>query len=149
MPRTIQKQISAFTKQINLNTISFPLCHIHQNPNKSYSPAQSGTTNLDSSVRQTGGCFTNVSQAHQNDIAKIHNASNHIYDENFKLKLCPCAQSMALGIRTKFQLALGTRTKFQLVMLIGSAIFAIHKFRDNILESWRNVSETNPRLTSI
>ena len=82
--------------------------------------------------RVTGGCFTNVSRALQNNLAKIYDASNHIYGENFKLKLCMCAQSMALG----------TRTKFQLEMLIGSAISATHKFRDNILESSRNVSET-------
>ena len=35
----------------------------------------------------TGGCFTNVSRALQNNLAKIHNTRNHIYDENFKLKL--------------------------------------------------------------
>ena len=81
-----------------------------------------------------GGCFSNVSRALQNDLAKIYNASNHIYGENFKLKRCTCAQSMALG----------TRTKFQLEMLIGSAISATHKFRENILESSRNVSETTP-----
>ena len=81
-----------------------------------------------------GDCFTNVSQALQNNLAKIYNASNHIYGENFKLKLCTCAQSMALG----------TRTKLQFEMLIGSAISATHKFRENILESSQNVSETTP-----
>ena len=40
-----------------------------------------------------GGCFTNVSRALQNNLAKIYNARNHIYGENFKLKLCTCAQS--------------------------------------------------------
>ena len=59
---------------------------------------------------------------------------NVIY-ENFKLKLCMCAQSMALG----------TRTKFRLEILIRSTISAIHKFRENILESSRIVSETTPR----
>ena len=81
-----------------------------------------------------GGCFTNVSRALQNNLAKIHNTRNHIYDQNFKLKLWTCAQSMALG----------TRTKFQLEILITSTISAIHKFRENILESSRNVSETTP-----
>ena len=76
-----------------------------------------------------------ISRALQNNLAKIHNARNHIYVENFKLKLCMCAQSMALG----------TRTKFQLEILIRSTISAIHKFRENILESSRNVSETTPR----
>ena len=83
------------------------------------------------------GCFTNVSRALQNNLAKIYNANNNIYGENFKLKLCTCAQSMALG----------TRTKFQLEILIRSAISAIHKFRENILESSRNVSETTPWIT--
>ena len=41
--------------------------------------------------------------------------------------------------------ALGTRTKFQLEILIRTMIPAIHKFRENILESSRNVSETPPR----
>ena len=71
-----------------------------------------------------GGCFTNVSRALQNNLAIIHNTRNHIYGENFKLKLCTCAQSMAL--------------------LITSTISAIHKFRENILESSWNVSETTP-----
>ena len=45
-----------------------------------------------------------------------------------------CAQSMALG----------THKKFQLEIIIRSTISAIHKFRKNILESSRNVSETTP-----
>ena len=81
------------------------------------------------------GCFTNVLLALQNNLAKIYKTRNDIYGENFKLKLCACAQSMALG----------TRTKFQLEILIRSTISAIHKFRDNILESWPKVSETAPR----
>ena len=80
------------------------------------------------------GCFTNVSRALQKNLAKIYNARNHIYSENFKLKLCTCAQSMGLG----------TRTKFQLEILIRSTISAIQKFREIILESSRNVSETTP-----
>ena len=36
-------------------------------------------------------------------------------------------------------------TKFQLEILIRNTISAIHKFRENILESSRNVSETTPR----
>ena len=82
-----------------------------------------------------GGCFTKVSRALQNNLAKIHNARNHHYGENFKLKLCTCAQSIALG----------SRTKFQLEILIKSTISVIHKFRENILESSRNLSETTPR----
>ena len=94
---------------------------------------------VDSSLEGPGGCFTNVPRALQNNLAKIHNTRNHIYDQNFKLKLCTCAQSMALG----------TRTKFQLEILITSTISAIHKFRENILESSRNVSETTPRLPCV
>ena len=39
---------------------------------------------------EPGGCFTNFSRALQNNLAKIYNASNHIYGENFKLKFCKC-----------------------------------------------------------
>ena len=83
---------------------------------------------------RSGGCFTNVLRALQNNLAKIYNTRNDIYGENFKLKLCTCAQSMALG----------TRTKFQLEILIRSTISAIYKFRENILESSQNVSEPPP-----
>ena len=44
---------------------------------------------------ESGVCFTNVSRALQNNLAKIGNARNHIFDKNFKLKFCTCAQSMA------------------------------------------------------
>ena len=77
-----------------------------------------------------GGCFTNVSRALLNNVAKVHSAKNHIHSQNFKLKLCKCAQSIALG----------TRTHFQLEIIIRSTISAIHKFRENSLESSRNVS---------
>ena len=79
----------------------------------------------------TGGCLTNVSRALHIHLAKMHNARNHIYGENFKLKLCMC-----------------TRTKFQLEILIWSTISAIHEFRENISESSRNVSETTPRSSN-
>ena len=81
-----------------------------------------------------GDCLTNVSRALQNNLAKLYNAGNHICVENFKLKLCTCAQSYALG----------TRTKFQLEILIRSTVPAIHKFWENILESSRNVNQTIP-----
>ena len=41
--------------------------------------------------------FINASLVFQNNLTKIYNARNHIYGENFKLKLCTCAQSMAFG----------------------------------------------------
>ena len=80
-----------------------------------------------------GGCSIIVSQALQTNRTKIHNIKYHTYGENFKLKLCTCAQSMALGTRTKLEI------------LIKSMISAIHKFRENILERSRNASETTPR----
>ena len=86
-------------------------------------------------LKKPGGCFTNVSRALQNNLAKIYSARNHIYGENFKPKLCTCAQSMALG----------TRTKFRLEILIRSTISVMQKFRKNILESSPIVSETPPR----
>ena len=59
-----------------------------------------------------GGCFTNVLWALQNNLAKIYSVKNHIFSENFKLKLCTCAQSMALGTRTKFQLEILIKRRF-------------------------------------
>ena len=61
--------------------------------------------------------FTNVSRALQNNLAKIYNARNYIYVENFKLKFCTCAQSISLG----------TSTTFQLEVLMRRMIYAIHK----------------------
>ena len=89
-----------------------------------------------------GGCFTYIVWALKNYLAKIYNARNHIYGENFKLKLCTCAQNMALG----------TGTKFQLEILIRSMIFTIHKFREYILElvaeRWWN-TPTPPQTQAI
>ena len=58
--------------------------------------------------------------------------------ENFKLKLCTCAQGHALG----------TRTKFQLEILSINVISGIVYFREIILESSRNISATTlwPKL---
>ena len=97
------------------------------------------TWNRNDQVQHAGGCFNSVSRVLQNNLAKIHNARNHFYGENFKLKICTCAQSMALG----------THTKFQLEILIRSTISAIHKFWKNILESSRNASETTPYMVSM
>ena len=82
------------------------------------------------------GCFTNVSRALQNNFAKIYNARNNIYAENFKLNLCTCAQSHALG----------TCTKFQLELLMRRTILVIYKFWENVLESSQNIRETPPWL---
>ena len=61
-------------------------------------------------------------------ISKLYNARNHIYGENFKLKLCMCAQSFGHTYK----------------ILLRSMISPILKFQENILESSWNVSETPP-----
>ena len=58
--------------------------------------------------------------------------TNSTCDENFNLKLCTCAQSLALG----------TRTNFQIEILTINVISGVVYFRENILGSLRNVSET-------
>ena len=90
----------------------------------------------------SGGCFTNVSRALQSNLVKMCNAIImiiYIYGENFKLKLCTCDQSIALG----------TCTDFQLESLTRSTISATHKFRENIFESLWNINETTPRSQCI
>ena len=59
------------------------------------------------------GWFTNVSQALQSNLTNIYNARNHSYGENFKLKHCTYAQSMALGTRTKVQLEIPIRNIYK------------------------------------
>ena len=83
-----------------------------------------------------GGCFTNVSRALQNILSIFVHCRNRPSDANFKLTLCTCAQSHALG----------TRSKFQLEILTINVISAILYFREIVLESSRNVSETTPKL---
>ena len=83
-----------------------------------------------------GGCFINISRALQDILPKFVYCKNRTSCENFKLKLCTCAQSHALG----------TCTKFQLEILTINVISGIAYFRKIILESSRNVSETTPRL---
>ena len=82
-----------------------------------------------------GGCFTNTSWALQNILSQFVYRRNRTSYENFKLKLCMCAQSHALG----------THTKFRLEILSLNVISSIVDFREIILESSRNVSETTPR----
>ena len=78
-----------------------------------------------------GGRFTNVSRALQNIISKFVSCKNRTFYGNVKLKLCMWAH-------------LGTRMKFQLGILTINVIFGILYFRENILKSSRNVSETTP-----
>ena len=80
------------------------------------------------------GRFTNISQALQNILSKFVYCRNCTSYENFKLKLCTCAQSHALG----------TCTKFQLEILTINVLSGIVYFCEILLKSSRNVSETTP-----
>ena len=80
------------------------------------------------------GCFTNVLRALQNVLSKFVYCRYLSSAENFKVKLCMCAQSMALG----------THTKFQIKILNRSMIYNIVYFHKIILESSWNISETIP-----
>ena len=82
-----------------------------------------------------GGCFTDVLRALQDILSKFVYRRNLTSYETFKLKLCTCAQSHALG----------TGTKFQLEIITVNVISGIDYFWEIILESLRNVSETTPR----
>ena len=89
-------------------------------------------------VQGPGGCFTNVPRALQHILSKFVCCRNRTSYDHFKLKLCSCAQSHALG----------TRTKFQLEILTINVITGIVYFREIILESSQNVSETWGESTS-
>ena len=78
-----------------------------------------------------GSCFTNVLRALQNILSKFVYCRNHTSYENFKLKLCMCAQSHALG------------TKFQLEILTVNVISGIWYFCGIILDSSWDISETS------
>ena len=67
---------------------------------------------LSSAWDKPGDCFTNVSRVLQNNLAKIYNVINHIYGENFKLKLCTRDQSIALGTRYSFRLTFSYEMRF-------------------------------------
>ena len=56
----------------------------------------------------SGVCFTDILWALQNILLQFMYCRNHTSDKNFKLKLCTCAQSHALGTCTKFQLEILT-----------------------------------------
>ena len=92
-----------------------------------------------STPRVPGGCFTNVSRALQDILLNFVYCRIRTSYENFKLKLCTCAQSMTLG----------TRTKFQFEILTINVISSIVYFRDIILERSRNVSETTLWSTAL
>ena len=102
------------------------------------SPANNATAISTVRRRVPGGCFTSVSRALQNILLICVYRRNSTCGENFKLKFCTCAQSYALG----------TRTYFQLEMLTINMISGVVYFREIILESSRNVSETTHRSPS-
>ena len=79
----------------------------------------------DNQCQWAWGCFTNISRALQSILSKFVYCGNSTWYANFKLKLCTCAQSHALG----------TRTKFQLEILTINVILGIVYFREIILES--------------
>ena len=81
-----------------------------------------------------GGCFTNALRAVQYNLVKINNTRAHLYGQNFKLKLCTCARSVALHIHKSFNLEI----------IIRNTIPAIQKFPENILDSSTNLSKTTP-----
>ena len=81
-----------------------------------------------------GGWFANILWALQNILLKFVYCRNRTSYENFKLKLCMCAQSMALS----------THTEFQRDILTINVISGIEYFRKIILESLQNVGETTP-----
>ena len=113
-PTTFCQDQQLFTLQINV--------YFFQNPDQ-----------------ETGGCFTLTFHELFKRISQKYTMPEitfivRISSWNFVPRLCTCAQSMALG----------TRTKFQLEILIRSTISAKQKFREIILESLRNVSETTP-----
>ena len=74
-----------------------------------------------------GGCFTNVSQALQNILSKFVYCGNRASYENFTLKLCTGAQSMALGTRTKFQLEIHTINVFSGVVYFRKLFWRARK----------------------
>ena len=68
----------------------------------------------------------------QNILSKFVYCRNRISCENFKLKLCTCVQSHALGTRTKFQLGILP------INVISGSVY----FNKIILKSSWNVRET-------
>ena len=71
-------------------------------------------------------------------LSKIVYCRNRTFYENVKLKLCTCAQSMALG----------THTKFQFEILTMNVISGIVYFCKIILEGLWNVGKTPPVVWS-
>ena len=88
-----------------------------------------------SSPSKHPGCQGIVSRALQNILSNFVYCRSRTSYANFKLTLCTCAQSHALG----------TCTKFQLEMFTINVISSIVYFREIVLESSWYVGETPPR----
>ena len=70
-----------------------------------------------------GGWFANVSRALQNILSKFVCCRNRTSYGHFKLKLCSCAQSKALGTRTNFQLEILTINVITGIVYIFARLF--------------------------
>ena len=97
----------------------------------------SGACSLSQS-EDPGRCFTNVSRALQNILWNFVYCRNRTSYANFKLTLCTCAQSMALGTRTKFQLEIIT------INVISSIIY----FRETVWRARETLVKQPPGLIS-
>ena len=84
------------------------------------------------------GCCTNVSRALQGILSKFMYFTNCTSCEKFMLKFCTCAQSHALG----------TRTKFQLEILIINGISGIVYFRKIICRARETFVKPPPERNS-
>ena len=100
--------------------------------------------------RMPGSCFTNILQAFQKNLAKIHNARNPIYGKNLKLKLCMCAQSHALGTRTTFQLDVQFRQYINLETIFWRAheILMKHPLLCELGGKWQKICMISISLCS-
>ena len=158
-PNALERWYSVWCQKCRKSPGTFPfyreMSYFYPQPETNVLLLSSTWDTLPSTISgDIGGCFTNVSRALQNDIAKIHNATNHIYGLPELTRGRPTAGSGVPGVNLRWEFqaenflcaqSMGTRTKFQLGILIRSTISAIHKFRENILEGSRNVSEITPR----
>ena len=80
-----------------------------------------------SPIQCPGMCNTTTFQALQNILSKLVYCRNHISYENFKLKLCMCAQMTILGTRTKFQLEILTINVISGIVYVRKNIWRARK----------------------
>ena len=77
--------------------------------------------------QRPGACFTNVSRALQDILLKFVYCRNRCSCENFKLKLCMCAQSMALGTRISFSLKFSPQMWFPVLCIFERLFWRARK----------------------